>query len=111
MACATITAIDQEARVARAMREEFTFTPHNPGEFICETAAGNAYLTSEEFCTCGDWNYRCSKVEGSRCKHQVALGQKLIADGALTVAKGLRMTREETPATADFDAEFARIFG
>jgi hypothetical protein len=93
MASAPFTALDQDARVARAMRDEFTWTAKGDGIFICETPAGKCYWVGEHACTCPDWQYRVRG--GGRCKHQVALGQKLIADGASLCAKGLRMTREE----------------
>lgn len=73
----------EEARVARANREEFTFTAYNPGEWLCETASGNAYLVRESgACVCPDAQYR-SNPRGLRCKHSIALGGHLLQIGAL----------------------------
>jgi hypothetical protein len=103
---------DQDRRTARALREvaeDYEFTRHNPGEWICESPAGNAYLVSEESCTCGDWMHRASQC-GGRCKHQVALGHKLIAAGASWVAQGMRLQKDPEPESpADFAAISARL--
>lgn len=99
MSRTTLTAADQDARVARAIAEsgDWTWTEHD-GSFICETRPGSAYLVSETTCTCPDWEYRCSKNADCRCKHQVALGMKLLADGSALVAQGTRMVGEEPMA-------------
>lgn len=97
---------EQAKRVARAQRQDFTFTSYNPGEWICETEAGHAYLVTEGGqCTCPDSQYRCTE-RGERCKHAVALGHHLIAIQPRPAPKLAEKSAEE-----DTDRMFDRIFG
>ncbi len=86
---------EQEARVARAARQDFSFTAGSAGQWICETEAGRVYLVREDgACDCPDARYRCTE-RGSRCKHSVALGHHLIALGHGLIAS-------EKPAAAEW---------
>lgn len=73
-------ALDQEARVARALHSagDYEIRPHD-GSYIVDGPRG-AYIVSETSCSCDDWLHRCSKV-GAKCKHQVLVGHWLIANG------------------------------
>jgi hypothetical protein len=100
---------DQEARVTRALREvaDYTWAPLDPGEWVCESPAGNAYLVSEESCTCEDWLYRASPC-GGRCKHQVALGHKLLAEGRDLAEIAAERRRQEWAAQMAAEREEIR---
>lgn len=76
----TWTAEEQEARVARAMREEYTWRQDPSGNWVCETEAGKCYIVSEHGCSCPDFAYRCAE-SAARCKHQVAFSHWLMAGG------------------------------
>jgi hypothetical protein len=104
-----MTAQQQDERTARAMREDYDWTEAGNGAWICETADGNEYLVWEDACQCKDWEYRVSKQPGAKCKHQIALGHKLIAEGASLCAKGLRMMRDEQPEKADLAATSEKL--
>lgn len=74
-------ALDQDQRVirARAQADEYTITPHD-GSYVVEGKRG-AYIVDQHTCSCDDWQYRISKVEGARCKHQCIVGAWLIEQG------------------------------
>lgn len=100
------TGEDQGQRVARAMREAFTFRASEDGAWICESESGSSYLVRERMCGCEDHQYR-SGPAGGLCKHRVALGQFLIA-------RGLLLIEQPSPRPKSIsleDAAFARIFG
>jgi hypothetical protein len=88
------TALDQEARVARAFREagDYTFTPHDADTWVCDGPRGS-FLTGAEACTCEDFIYVCEKV-GARCKHQIQLGHRLLAAGEAFFSPGSGPERE-----------------
>jgi predicted nucleic acid-binding Zn finger protein len=70
-----------EARVARAAREGFVFTPLGDLAWACETEAGNCYLVRETGeCGCPDFEYRAGPA-GIACKHVIALRAYLLASG------------------------------
>ncbi len=99
----TFDELDQDARVARAIRQDFTFVPQDEGTWICENEAGDGYLVTVDACTCEDCQYRTGPA-GALCKHSIALRHHLLA-------------HEPRPEPAKswegeaFDAMFRRIFG
>lgn len=121
---------DQESRLARALRhsEGYSFTELDPGRFICETPAGNSYLTSAEGCSCPDaeFNLRGTDI---LCRHRIQLAHLLLAEGRDPAMEAAEIARQEEAARrlADlraelkaeraaverrqFEVEFARIFG
>jgi SWIM zinc finger len=113
---------DQEARVARALREvlaDYAFTPHD-GSLICEGPSG-AYLVDPVTgtCTCEDWLRRASQCGGA-CKHVVAArhlaleqGRDLEQEAAARQWAVLRaeLAAEREAVNRRLDAEFERIFG
>ncbi len=74
------TGEEQDARVARAMRQAFEFTPAGEGTWRCDSESGASYLVSRNRCACEDHQYR-SGPAGGLCKHRVALGHHLISEG------------------------------
>lgn len=95
----------QEQRIARAVRESGEMLWQTDGTgWIVTTAAGNSYRVSERACTCHDYQHRCQGTE-VRCKHQVALGQKLLAEGPGAPSLG------PAPLCPAEQAAFDRIFG
>lgn len=99
----------QEARTARGLIEgpDYQFLPARPGVWYCTSVSGSQYIVSEHSCTCPDHQYRCAPSPEARCKHQVALGHKLIADGVDLVHEGLKLARAQR---AEEEAAFDRIF-
>ena len=76
------SALDQDARVARAAREGFRFTALDEGAWVCETESGHAYRVTLTACDCPDSEYRCTSA-GALCKHRIALNHHLLASGAV----------------------------
>lgn len=64
----------QRERVERAVTEEFGVVMDSSGEFahVFSAKSGTFYRTSEQECSCKDWQYRCAP-KGLFCKHQVAV--------------------------------------
>jgi hypothetical protein len=101
---------DQDSRISRALGTvlpDYQFTPHNPGEWIVESPEGNCYLVNETTCTCPDALYRAGEA-GGKCKHQIALGHKLLADGILPAPKVTTPARRQY--TPEEEAAIERIF-
>lgn len=75
-------AVEQEARVVRAVQEsgDYVFVELEGERFVCTSKSGKAYLVTGRYCTCPDYQHRCAGND-LRCKHQIALGQKLLAEG------------------------------
>ena len=99
----------QDARTTRGLIEgaDYQFLPDRPGVWLCQSVSGHTYRVSAECCTCADWQYRCRPLDCC-CKHQVALGHKMIADGAELVNEGLALAKKQQAAE---EAAFDRIFG
>jgi hypothetical protein len=103
---------DQDSRTARALRDvaDYDWTLHNPGEWLCESPAGLAYLVSETFCTCPDFEHRASPA-GGLCKHQVALAHRLLAFLPAEETLPQAAAAQRAAERAREEAEFTRIFG
>ena len=76
------TALDQDARVARAFLEagDYTFAPHDAGTWRCDGPRGSFLVSEQGDCSCEDATYTTGPV-GGRCKHAILLGRWLIATG------------------------------
>lgn len=84
MVASELTGREQEVRTVRAAVEGGDYQWVKKDAFyICETAKGSVYQVQDGGCSCADWQYRGSKT-GALCKHQIALGQKKLADGDLS---------------------------
>ena len=81
-----LDALDQEARIARAVQQaaDYSFTQRGD-EWLCEGPHGS-YVVTAEACSCNDWQYRCANAEAV-CKHQWLLGRLLIEIGGAPVPR------------------------
>ena len=64
----------QRERVERGVTEEFGIVMDSSGEFahVFSSRTGTFYRTSEQECSCKDFQYRCA-AKGLACKHMVAV--------------------------------------
>jgi predicted nucleic acid-binding Zn finger protein len=80
---AEMRATEQGKRQARAESEgrSYQFCMDEGGRFVwCLSTSGEVYEVTPKSCTCPDHTYRCSRVPGLQCKHQLALDSALRRD-------------------------------
>lgn len=85
-----------DARRSRAQAEglAYRWLPWHDGRWLCESRSGALYLISADGCSCADWHHRCQST-GRKCKHQLALGYRLLGEGNALIRLGLALLEEE----------------
>lgn len=75
-----MSALEQEQRIARAIREMADWTIEETEFAFVVTTRGGRYEVTAWACTCADHVKRCAGTE-ARCKHRFAVGETLLEQG------------------------------